>query len=151
MPDRSEVFSFLMTLMLPSVLLGVIFGFALVVVGWRRTTVGPVSRLESVPIFLCGVVALAAIVALIAGFVTRRDFHPVGLLMFALMLLLGSPILLWRSSWRQTAVGAATVAVSVLAFITGFSIGVLFIPLVIAMVFVSFSHLRRLTQVDSPV
>jgi hypothetical protein len=56
-----------------------------------------------------------------------------------------------RSSWRNTAVGAATVAVSIFAFITGFSIGVVFVPLVIAMVLVSFSHLRRLTQVDSPL
>ena len=56
-----------------------------------------------------------------------------------------------RSSWRQAAVGAATVALSIFAFVTGFSIGVVFVPLVIAMVLVSFSHLRRLTQVDSPL
>jgi hypothetical protein len=140
-----------MALLLPSVLPGVVFGAALAVVGWKRKEAGPASRLERIPIFLCGVVALVVTVAQIGVAVGRRDLHPLGLLMLALMLLLGSPVLLWRSSWRQTAVGAATVAVSVLAFMTGFSIGVFFVPLVIAMVLVSFTHLRRLTQVDSPL
>src|SRR5687768_11612120 len=130
MPNSSAVFSALMPLLLPSALAGVVFGSALVVVGWKRNEVGPGSRLERIPVFLCGVVSLVLTVVtvgqLAAALGMSRDFHPLPLLMLALTLLMGSPTLLWRSSWRQAAVGAATVAVSIFAFMTGFSIGVVF-------------------------
>jgi len=159
--------SILMPALLPSAFAGVVFGSALVCVGWKRKQRGtphsrdtlitttsqirPGSRLERIPVFLCGVVALVGTVTQVGVAAGRRDFHPLILLMLVLMLLLGSPSILWRSSWRETAIGAGTIGVSVFAFMAGFSIGVFFVPLVVAMVLVCFSRLRGRTPVDSPV
>jgi uncharacterized membrane protein len=157
-----------MPLLLPTALAGVLIGFALVVVEWRRTrgdvrrtgdradggveTVGASTTLQRIPVFICGAIAVVALIGLITNEIRRAPkFHPGLLVALALLILLGSPVLFWRSRWQRTTVGAATVAIAVLAFITGFSIGVLFVPLVIAMVLVCISYLRRPTQVDSPV
>ena len=157
-----------MPLLLPTALAGVLVGFALVVVEWRRAR-GDVRRtgdradggveaggasttLQRIPVFICGAIAVLALVGVITNEIRRAPkFHPGVLVALALLSLLGSPVVFWRSRWQRTAVGVATVAIAVLAFITGFSIGVLFVPLVIAMVLVCISYLRRPTQVDSPV
>ena len=159
----APLFSFLQPLLLPTVLAGVLFGFGLVAVEWRRKrganltnghleTVQVSSTLQRVPVFLSAAVAVIALSAFVTTAIRQApNFNPWGLVVFSLLLLMGAPVVFWRSRWQRTTVGAATVAIALMAFITGFSIGVLFVPLVIAMVLVCFSHLRRPTQVDSPV
>ena len=159
-PPPAPLFSILLPLLLPTVLAGVLLGFALVVVEWRRNrgdlyrtggrgdgslaTVRASSTLQRIPVLVCAAIAVIALAALLVN-ETRRspDFHPGVVAVIALLLLMGAPVVFWRSRWHRIAVGASTVAVSVLAFITGFSIGVLFLPLVIAMAVVCFSYLRR--------
>jgi len=159
-PSFAPLFSILQPLLLPTALAGVLFGFALVAVEWRRKredsqrtpdridghaeAVGPSSTLKRVPVFLGAAVAIVGLIALVISEIRRAPlFHPAVLVAVGLLLVLAAPVAFWRSRWQRTSVGAATIAVSVLAFITGFSIGVLFVPLVIAMVLVCFSYLRR--------
>jgi hypothetical protein len=142
----APVFSFLQPLLLPTVLAGLLFGFALVAVEWRRKpTLQVSSTLQRVPVFLSAAVAVVALSVLVTTEIRRApNFNPWGLVVFSLLLLMGAPVVFWRSRWQLAAVGVATVAIALMAFITGFSIGVLFVPLVLAMVLVCFSHLRRL-------
>jgi hypothetical protein len=140
----APLFSILQPLLLPAALAGVLFGFAAIAVEWGGKRAGPSSSLQRVPVLVCAAVAVVAMIALVTNEIRRAAvFHPGGLVVFAPLLLMCAPVIFWRSRWQRTTVGVATVAVSVLAFITGFSIGVFFVPLVIAMVLVCFSYLRR--------
>jgi hypothetical protein len=99
--------------------------------------------LERIPVFLCGVLAILITLAQVAHTIGKgRDFHPLMLAMVFLMAVLGAPTALWSSEWRETAIGVGTVALAILTFIAGFSIGIFLVPLLIAMALVCINHLR---------
>ena len=69
-------------------------------------------------------------------FAKKPDFPPLAMLFAVAILLCGLPAVLWKSRWRRVAEGVATVSIAVAAILSGFSIGFLFVPLVILMIWV---------------
>lgn len=51
-----------------------------------------------------------------------------------------------HSSWRIVAEGLATIGLAVLAVLSGFSIGYMFVPLLVVMMWVCIQHLRTHTR-----
>ena len=99
--------------------------------------------LERVAVGLCGGVAALGLLGLVESFrTTRPDFPPLAAAFTVAVLFCGLPAILWKSRWRVVAEGIATVSIAVAAILSGFSIGFLFVPLVILMVWVCFARLR---------
>jgi hypothetical protein len=67
-----------------------------------------------------------------------------------LILAIALPALLWNSRWRKAAEGVATAALSVDAILAGFSIGPLFVPLVILMLWVCAERIRETWNAPVP-
>lgn len=108
------------------------------------------SALERIAVGICGVVAVAGLVASITNEIRRNPVvHPAFFLVLGLFLLLAAPALAWRTSKRVAAEALGTVALAVVTFLSGFSIGFLFVPLVVFMTWVCVQHLRT-SRVDSP-
>ena len=106
--------------------------------------------LERLAVGLCAGVAVLGILGTIETFLTRtRDFPPLAVVFVAVIILSGLPAVVWRSPWRGSAEGVATISIAAAAILSGFSIGFLFVPLVILMIWVCVLHLR--VALRSPV
>ncbi len=105
------------------------------------------TDMERVAVGLCALLALAGVAGLVTSQVRRNPgFHPWILVWIGLIIIVVAPALLWHSRWRVFAEGLAAVALSVAAVITGFSIGFAFVPLLAAMSWVCYQHLRADTR-----
>jgi hypothetical protein len=104
----------------------------------------PVRVSENIAVTLCaflaalGVVAVAQILRYGPG---NPAYLPVAMLFAAALLALSLPTLLWRTRFRLFGEGAATLTVAVASVLTGFSIGLLLVPLVLLMTWVCLRHL----------
>jgi hypothetical protein len=72
----------------------------------------------------------------------NRFTNPLSAVFLGFVLLLSLPALMWRSHWRVPAEGLATIALSGVAVLSGFSIGFMFVPLLVAMLWICIQHLR---------
>ena len=98
---------------------------------------------EAAAVGLCGGVAALGILGLIESFRSvRPDFPPLAAAFTVAILFCGLPAILWKSRWRVVAEGIGTVALSVASILSGFSIGFLFVPLVLLMIWVCYARLR---------
>jgi hypothetical protein len=105
---------------------------------------------ERVAVGLCFGVAVLGLLGTIETLLTRRpDFPPLAVTFVVVTILSGLPAVVWRSEWRGSAEGVATISIAAAAILSGFSIGFLFVPLVILMIWVCVLHLR--TSLRSPV
>ena len=105
---------------------------------------------ERLAVGLCAGVAVLGILGTIETFLTRtRDFPPLAAVFVVVIILSGLPAVVWKSPWRGTAEGVATMSIATAAILSGFSIGFLFVPLVILMIWVCVLHLR--VSLRSPV
>ena len=122
---------------------GIILALALMVTSLRRARPEGSSAAERVSVFLSALISLIGITALVTN-ALRKEAIPVVFSIAAagLILLLAAPALLWRSQWRVPAEGLATIGLSVVAILSGFSIGYAFVPLLVLMVWVCIRHLR---------
>jgi hypothetical protein len=75
-------------------------------------------------------------------FPRRPDFHPLSILFAVAIILSGAPAVAWKSRWRGVAEGVATMSIATATLLTGLSIGFLFVPFVILMIWVCVLHLR---------
>ena len=99
--------------------------------------------IEALAVGLCGGVAALGILGLVESFRSvRPDFPPLAAAFTVAILFCGLPAILWKSRWRVVAEGIATVSLSVGAMLSGLSIGFLFVPLVLLMIWVCFARLR---------
>ena len=99
--------------------------------------------LERIAVGLCGGVAVLGLIGTMETLLTRRpDFPPLAVTFVLAVILSGLPAVVWRSRWRGAAEGVATISIATAAILSGFSIGFLFVPLVILMVWVCVLHLR---------
>ncbi|HJQ12656.1 MAG TPA: hypothetical protein VJ840_16605 [Gemmatimonadaceae bacterium] len=130
---------------LPVSLIGIAFGLVTAVRFLLRNprTHFEGGVVERVAVGLLGGVAALGLLGLVESFRTQRpDFPPLAAAFTVAILFCGLPALLWKSRWRVVAEGIATISVSVAAILSGFSIGFLFVPLVILMIGVCFARLR---------
>ena len=105
---------------------------------------------ERIAVGLCAGVAVLGILGTIETFLTRRpDFPPLAVMFVVVIILSGLPAVVWNSPWRGSAEGVATISIAIAAILSGFSIGFLFVPLVILMIWVCILHLR--VALRSPV
>jgi hypothetical protein len=99
--------------------------------------------LERVAAALCG--AVAVVLLLVLGVNSGRSGRapsPWTVVLLLLILLLTAPALLWKTRYRVASEGAATVAIAGVAMLTGFSIGFLFVPLIVLMFWLCIFQLR---------
>jgi len=106
--------------------------------------------LERIAVGLCGGVAVLGLIGTMETLLTRRpDFPPLAVTFVLAVILSGLPAVVWRSRWRGAAEGVATISIATAAILSGFSIGFLFVPLVVLMIWVCVLHLR--VALRSPV
>jgi len=99
--------------------------------------------LERIAVGLCGGVAVLGLIGTMETLLTRRpDFPPLAVTFVLAVILSGLPAVVWRSRWRGAAEGVATISIATAAILSGFSIGFLFVPLVVLMIWVCVLHLR---------
>ena len=70
------------------------------------------------------------------------DFRWPSVVFAVAIILSGLPAVVWKSRWRGVAEGVGTASIATAAILTGLSIGFLFVPLVILMIWVCVVHLR---------
>jgi hypothetical protein len=160
---------------IPSAVLAAIVGVAAIVTalfalrdarGFPQAKRGPEEgepkpMSEKVAVTLCALVAVLGVVAVGRIIQYRPDdsgYLSVSVLFAIALLALAFPALLWRTRLLLLGEGVAAIALAVVSFLTGFSIGILFVPLVLLMAWVCLRHLfhrfagrlRYLEQLRSP-
>ena len=97
-----------------------------------------------------GVCAAISFIALVVAVQTVRlngggppPYQPLSVLVVVSAMLLGLPALLWKTRLRWAAEGIACIALAVTAVLCGFSIGFLFVPLLVLMIWICIQHLRE--------
>jgi hypothetical protein len=97
---------------------------------------------EALAVGLCGGVAALGILGLVESFRSvRPDFPPLAAAFTVAIIFCGLPAILWKSRWRVVAEGLATLAIGVAAILSSFSIGFLFVPLTLLMIWVCYARL----------
>lgn len=131
---------FLTMLDLPVGLIGIVVGLITAVRLVPRAAsayLAEAGLVERIAVGLCAGVAMLGFLGTIETiFAKKPDFPPLAMLFAVAILLCGLPAVLWKSRWRRVAEGVATVSIAVAAILSGFSIGFLFVPLVILMIWV---------------
>jgi ribose/xylose/arabinose/galactoside ABC-type transport system permease subunit len=142
---------FLAVLDLPVGILGIAVGlFTTFRLSRRSPDLSHGGLLERIAVGLCGGVAVLGLIGTMETLLARRpDFPPLAVTFVVAVILSGLPAVVWRSRWRGAAEGVATISIATAAILSGFSIGFLFVPLVILMIWVCVLHLR--VALRSPV
>ena len=130
----------------PVALLGIVVGLVTAVglvprVGLPDSWKG--SLVEKIAVGLCGGVAVLGLLGTIETLLPKRpDFPPLSVLFAVAIILTGLPAVAWKSRWRGVAEGIATISLATAAILTGLSIGFLFVPLLILMIWVCVARVR---------
>jgi hypothetical protein len=137
---------FLAVLDLPLGLVAIVVGLLTAIVQIPRASLASlpdVGRIERIAVGLGGGVAMLGLIGAVETvlFRGRPDFSLVAMVFVASVALCGLPAVVWRSRWRGAAEGVATVAVALVAILSGFTIGFMFVPLVALMLWVCFLRL----------
>ena len=110
-----------------------------------------IGVVERIAVGLCAGVAMLGVLGTIESVFTRRpDFPPLAVLFAVAIILCGLPAIAWKSPWKGVAEGVATVSIACAAILSGFSIGFLFVPLVILMIWVCILRLRAARRTTLP-
>ena len=137
----------------PVALLGIVVGLVAAVglvprVGLPDSWKG--SLVEKIAVGLCGGVAVLGLLGTIETLLPRKPDFPLRSVLFAVAIILtGLPAVAWKSRWRGVAEGIATISLATAAILTGLSIGFLFVPLLILMIWVCVARVR--TTLRSPL
>ena len=136
---------FLTMLDLPVSLGGIAIGLITVLAhpGFHRADLLAATPLERVGVGLCAAVAALGLFGF--GEISVRSgapLTPLAALFTAMIFLLAAPGMLWRTRWRGVGEGVATIAISVAAILSGFTMGFLLEPLVILMIWICIQALR---------
>ena len=158
------VIRFLVILDLPVSLFAIVVGLVTAVRSALRsdaTVPAYLGLVERIAVGLCGGVAFLGFFGLVETVLTRRpDFPPLAIVFAICILALSWPAFAWKSRWRGAAEGVATICVATAAILSGFTIGFMFVPLVLLMIWVCFLRLFAAfrearggvtARVDSPV
>ena len=100
------------------------------------------SLLERVAAGLCLTAAVVLILVLGVNVGRSGRASPWTAFLLLMILLLTTPTILWNSRYRVASEGVATMAIAVIAILTGFSIGFLFVPIVVLMIWLCINQLR---------
>ena len=101
------------------------------------------SLLEPVAAGLCATAAVVLILVLGVNVGRSGRASPWTAFLLLMILLLPAPAILWKTRYRVASEGIATIAIAVIAILTGFSIGFLFVPVVVLMILLCISQLRQ--------
>jgi hypothetical protein len=101
------------------------------------------SLLERVAAGLCATAAVVLILVLRVNVDRNGRISPWTAVLVLMILLLAAPIILWNTRYRVASEGIATIAIGVIAILTGFSIGFLFVPVVVLMIWLCITQLRQ--------
>jgi len=101
------------------------------------------SLLERVAAGLCAAAAVVLILVLGVNVGRSGRASPWTAYLLLMILLLPGPAILWKTRYRVASEGIATIAIAVIAILSGFSIGFLFVPVVVLMILVCISQLRQ--------
>jgi hypothetical protein len=99
------------------------------------------SLLERVAVGLCAAAAVLILLLVVNADRSGRA-SPWTAVLLLMSLLLTAPIILWNSRYRVASEGIATIAIAVIGILTGFSIGFLFVPIVVLMIWLCINQLR---------
>jgi hypothetical protein len=112
------------------------------------------SMLERIVVGVCAAVSSLGLVAAVQiirlSRVSLPRFPLLGVLFAVSLLLLALPAVLWETRLRWVAEGFALVALGTSAILGMWSIGFLFLPLVLPMVWVCIQHLRETALAGGP-
>jgi len=100
------------------------------------------SLLERVATGLCATAAVVLILVLGVNVGRSGRASPWTAVLLLMILLLPAPIILWNTRYRVAGEGIATVGIAGIAIVTGFSIGFLFVPVVVLMIWLCINQLR---------
>jgi hypothetical protein len=106
---------------------------------WARNSLTPVPSsspiLERFAVFLNGGLAILCLVGILVAVARSRRIGPVYFAVsIASLLIIASPLFLWRSPWRGFAEGAAILALGTLITLGGFSFGLYLVPFALLMI-----------------
>lgn len=108
---------------------------------------GPRSSIaERIAVGLCAPVSLLSLIIVFQTLRLRNAsdgaFRPLSVLLVVATIAMGLPAVLWKTRLRLAAEGLATIALAVASALTGFSIGFIFAPLTLLMLWVCVQRLR---------
>ena len=115
----------------------------LAVVGTESTGGQGNFLLERVAAGLCATVGVVLILVLGVNMGRSGRASPWTAVLLVLILLLPTPAILWNTRYRVVGEGIATIAIAGTAILTGFSIGFLFVPVIVLMIWLCITLLRR--------
>ncbi|HVS60633.1 MAG TPA: hypothetical protein VHE82_08090 [Gemmatimonadaceae bacterium] len=105
------------------------------------------SVIERTAMGVSAVISLLALVVAIQTIrlsgVDLRAYRPLSVLFVVSTILLGLPAVLWKTRLRWAAEGFASIALVVVAVLSVFSIGFLFLPLLVLMTWICIQHLHE--------
>ena len=106
---------------------------------WARNSLTPAPSssplLERIAVFLNGGLAILCLVGILVVVARSRRTSPMYFAVsVASLLVIASPLFLWRSPWRGFAEGAAILALGVLLIVSGFSFGPYLVPFALLLV-----------------
>jgi hypothetical protein len=100
------------------------------------------SLLERVAAGFCLTAAVALVLVLGVNVGRSGRASPWTAFLLLMILLLPAPTILWNTRYRVASEGIATIAIAVIAILAGFSIGFLFVPIVVLMIWLCINQLR---------
>jgi hypothetical protein len=110
----------------------------------------PAPIVERIAVGLCAplpVLGLIVVVRTVRGRTPGESlFWLPSVLLVVATLVMGFPAIFWKTRLRIAAEGLATVALAVVSVLTGMSIGILFVPLTVLMIWTCVQHLRAIAQ-----
>ena len=109
----------------------------------------PGKRTPIVERIAVGICASISVLGLVAALQTVRlrtpsepPYRPLSVLVVLATIVMGLPAVFWKTRLRLAAEGLATIALAVASTIGGFSIGFIFVPLTVLMIWICVQHLR---------
>lgn len=101
---------------------------------------------ERIAVGLCAPIALLGLVVAVQTVRLRTPsepaYRPLSVLFVVATIVMGLPAVLWKTRLRWAAEGLATIALAVASILAGFSIGFIFVPLTVLMIWICVRHLR---------
>jgi len=112
--------------------------------GFHRVNLLAATTIERIGVGICVGVAALGLFGFGETIIQRSiSLTPLAGLFTLMIFLLAAPGFLWRTRWRGAGEGVATIAVSVAAILSGFSMGFMLVPLVILMMVICIQALLR--------